>query len=543
MASSTSTVKAAPAEGRVETIHSTLVARARCDPDRAFLHDGGSRWSYSSLLERAELTARRLAGLGIGDGDRVVLWLPNGIVWAELFFACARLGAVVVMAGTRLRTADLRHLLEDSGAVALVFAPSFLGIDYDGMAEAAARDRAGRPLPGLRHLLTVGPTANPRAQRLDQLPAEAEPPAPPEVGAPAVVCYTSGTTGAPKGCVHSHRALVTNARVAVGLTGLTVRDRVLCPVPFAHVFGFHMGVLQATVSGATLINAEPYGADRLLDLAEAEAATVLYMVPAMAREAVVAQARHPRDLGSVRVTLLAGAPVSARLRRAVMDPLQGLGSAFTVVYGCTEAPTLTQLEHDAPEQARMSSVGRVTPGVELLICAPGSEEGLPPGETGEILCRGYNRMLGYLDDEEATAAKLRGEWLVTGDLGWLDDDGYLHFVGRADETFLVGGFNAYPREIESQLEEMDGIVEAAVTAVPDERLGSVPMALVTVEGSALEEQEIVEWGRDQMASYKRPRYVRIVGSLPRTGSGKLSRAKVEWLARRALPGLNWEDRE
>jgi fatty-acyl-CoA synthase len=526
--------------GCAETIYGALLARARSDPEGAFLHDGSRRWSYGSLLAEADATARRLAGLGIGAGDRIVLWLPNGISWAVLFFACARLGAIVVMAGTRLRAADLRHILEDSGAAAVVWSPSFLGIDYDAMAEAAVRDRSGEPLPGLRHLLTVAPSGVPRAAQLAQLPLAAEAPAHGDAGAPAVVCYTSGTTGLPKGCVHSHRVLVANGRVAAGLTGLTARDRVLCPVPFAHVFGFHMGVLQSTLAGATLVNAEPYGAERLLDLAETEAATVLYMVPAMAREAVAAQARQPRDLGSLRITLLAGAPVPVRLRRAVLDPEEGLGAEITVVYGCTEAPTLTQLEHDAPIARRLSSVGRATPGVELRICAPGSVEELPAGETGEILARGYNRMLGYLDDEEASAACLRGEWLVTGDLGWSDEEGYLYFVGRSDEMFVVGGFNAYPREIEAQLEELEGVVEAAVTGVPDERLGSVAMAWVTVEDGALEEEEIVEWARDRMASYKRPHHVRIVRSLPRTSTGKLSRVKLEWLARRALPGLNWE---
>jgi len=523
-----------------ETIYSALLATARSDPGRSFLHDGGRRWTYGELLADVDAMAARLAGRGIGPGDRVVLWLPNGITWSVLFFACARLGAIAFMAGTRLRAVDLRHILQDSRAATLIWSPRFLGIDYDGMVEAAVRDRSGRPLATLRNLLTAAPSAVPGSVQLEYLPEGDAPEPLRDGGSPAVVCYTSGTTGLPKGCVHSHQVLVRNARIAAGLTGLTGRYRVLCPVPFAHVFGFHMGVLQSTLSGATLVNAEPYSAERLLDLAEAEAATVLYMVPAMAREVVAAQARRPRDLGALRVSLLAGAPVSVRLRRAVMDPA-GLGSEISVVYGCTEAPTLTQLEHSAPTALRLSSVGRATPGVELRICAAGSDAELPAGETGEILARGYNRMLGYLDDEEATAARLRGEWLLTGDLGWLDEEGYLHFAGRANETFMVGGFNAYPREIESQLEELEGVVEAAVTGVPDERLGSVPMAWVTVEDPALDEQLVLEWARDRMASYKRPQHVRVVSSLPRTSSGKLSRVKLEWLARRALPGLNWED--
>lgn len=525
----------------MSTIYAALATAARTRPDHTFLRDGPRGQRYGALLEEADAIAAGLAGLGIGRGDRVVLWLPNGPTWAALFFACARLGAVAVMAGTRLRAADLRHILADSGAAALAWSPSFLGIDYDGMVEAATRGGDGRPLPGLRHLLSTEPSAVPGSVSLDNLPAAPDPPAPLDDGdAPAVVCYTSGTTGLPKGCLHSHRALVRNATVAAELTGLGGEDRILCPVPFAHVFGFHMGVLQATLAGATLVNAEPYEAERLLDLAEAERATVLYAVPAMAREAVVEQARRRRDLGSLRLALVAGAAVSARLRRAVLDPVAGLSPTISVVYGCTEAPTLTQLPPDAPPAQRLASVGCPTPGVELRICRSGGEEELPAGETGEILARGYNRMLGYFGNPEATAAKQRGEWLLTGDLGWLDPQGYLHFAGRSDEMFTVGGFNAYPREIESQLEELDGVVEAAVTGVPDPRLGSVPMAWVRIAPGALDEREILTWSRERMASYKRPRHVRIVSELPRTATGKLSRVKLEWLARRALPGLEWE---
>jgi acyl-CoA synthetase (AMP-forming)/AMP-acid ligase II len=534
------TVEPGLAPAGAQTIYAALEGSARAAPNRTFFRDGEQSTSYGALREEADAMAARLAGLGIGAGDRVVLWLPNGTTWAALFFACARLGAIAVMAGTRLRAVDVRHIVEDSRASALVWAPRFLDIDYDAMVGTILRDRAEHELASLRHLLTAAPSTVPGSTQLERLPA-GEPPQPlDDADAAAVVCYTSGTTGVPKGCVHSHRALVRNAEIATRLTGLTRRDRVLCPVPFAHIFGFHMGVLQCTLAGATLVNAEPYSAERLLDLAESEATTVLYAVPAMAHEVVALQARSPRDLGALRVTLVAGAPVSAKLRRAVMDAEKGLGSGLSVVYGCTEAPTLTQLLPAAPLNQRLSSVGHPTPGVELRICREGSEESLPRGETGEVLARGYNCMLGYLDDPAASAAKRRGEWLVTGDLGWLDGWGFLHFVGRAGEMFTVGGFNAYPREIEAQLEELDGLVEAAVAGVPDARLGSAPMAWVTVDDPALGEQEILAWAHDHLASYKCPRHLRVVGSLPRTPSGKLSRIKLERLARRALPGLAWE---
>jgi acyl-CoA synthetase (AMP-forming)/AMP-acid ligase II len=255
------------------------------------------------------------------------------------------------------------------------------------------------------------------------------------------------------------------------------------------------------------------------------------------------QARRPRDLSSVRLALVAGAPVSAELRRRVADPREGFGSGVSIVYGCTEAPTISQLVPGDPPAKHTDSVGRPTPGIEIRICRPGGDADVPVGDVGEILVRGYNTMIGYHRDAEATAAKHRDGWLATGDLGWTDADGFLYFVGRSSEMFLVGGFNAYPREIEAQLEELDGIAEAAVVGVPDERLGRVPMAWLIPASPALEEQAVVDWARRNMASYKRPRHVRIVESLPRTANGKLSRVGLERLARRALPQLDWEGAE
>jgi HIP---CoA ligase len=528
--------------GDGRTVYAALADRAALDPDAEYLRDDGASLSYGEMLASADCDAARLCALGVGAGDAVVLWLPNGARWASLFFACARIGALAVTAGTRLRAIDLRHILADSGARVLVFAPHALEIDFGRMVGKLLHDRANGALPDLAHVVSVG-GAEAGATALDSV----EPAAPQTPLAscdePMVVCYTSGTTGRPKGCVHTHRTLVRNGTVAVGSIGLTGDDRVLCPVPFAHVFGFHMGLLECALGGAALVNAEPYEANRLLDLAEHERATVLYMVPAMAHEVVCEQRRRPRDLSAVRLIVLAGSPVPPELRRRVTDPVHGLGGGLSIVYGCTEAPTLAQLTPGDPAPPREDSVGRPTDGVVLRVCRPATEADLPAGEVGEILVRGYNTMLGYLGDAVATAQKYRGGWLVTGDLGWMDDAGFLYIAGRSSEMFLVGGFNAYPREIEGQLEELEGVIEAAVVGVPDQRLGRVPMAWVTSSSPALAEQDVVDWGRRNLASYKRPRYVRVVASLPRTANGKLSRVKLEHLAQRALPHLDWESQD
>lgn len=521
-------------------IYDTLAAAADEDPDKVFLSGGDTAVTYAELQARADLAAARLAALGIGAGSRVVLWLPNGADFAELFFACARVGAVAVMAGTRLRAIDIRHILDDSGAAALVFAPSFMSTDYDTMVEKAVRGRGDTVAPVL--LLSTQPSVAPGARALADLPVPTVPPIFRDSDAPAVVAYTSGTMGRPKGCMHSHAALVRNGAVAASLVGLSSDDRIVCPVPFAHVFGFHMGVLQTVLARATLVNAEPYDPRRLLDLTEASGGTVLYAVPTMARETLVAQRDQPRDLRTLRLALIAGAPVSSGLRRAIRSR-DGLACEVSVVYGATESPTLTQLIPGDTSAQALDSVGRPTDGVELCIFAEGTSEVQPTGQVGDIAVRGYNCMLGYLGDPKATAAKHVDGWLVTGDIGWLDSEGYLHLVGRAGEMFLVGGFNAYPREIEAQLEMLEGVVEAVVIGVPDERLGWVPMAWVTVSQPSLGEHEVLAWAAAELASYKRPRYAKVVESLPRTSTGKLSRVKVQQLARRALPQLAWEARD
>lgn len=523
------------------TIPAVLAGSVMGDPAGTYLVDGADEYTFADVAERADRARSALRGLGISSGDRIVLWLPNGLPWVVSFFAALQLGATVVPVGTRLRAADLRHVLSDSRARALVFAPSFLGIDFDRMVAELQRMKVAGELEYPEHLLAVGDGAISAAHVLEELEPRAEPSdaSPPGPDAPAMVCYSSGTTGRPKGCVHTHRALVRNATIAAGLTGLEKGERIVCPVPFAHVFGFHMGVLQAAVSGSTLINAEPFNPERYLDLCESHGATVAYAVPTMAREVVVAQARTPRRL-SVRLALVAGAPVSAGLRRGITGK-DGLAAGVSVAYGCTEAPTISQLLPHAASPQRERSVGRPTPGVEVRIAKPGTVEELAIDETGEILVRGYNTMSGYLDDAEATARKFRQGWLVTGDLGSLDENGYLQFTSRADDTILVGGFNAYPREIEALLEELEGVEEAAVVGVPDDRLGQVPMAWVVVDPALLDERKIVDWSRDQMASYKRPRYVEVVDRLPRVVSGKVARLHLMDQARRLLPTLPWEE--
>jgi fatty-acyl-CoA synthase len=523
-----------------DTIHEILRRAVDRDARGVFYVDGGAgeRLTLGDLDERATRAARRLAALGLGPGDRLVVWLPNGSRWIEFLFACARLGVVLVTAGPRLRMADMPFLIEHSRAAAIVYTPRFLETDYEAMVLELFRLRDRGRLPGLRHAIRCGdgePPGGPVAyETLEQAGGL---PAAPGPDAPAVICYTGGTTGQPKGCVHDHGTIARNCMIASGLTGFAPGETLVSAMPFAHVFGFHMGILQPLAGGATLVEAEPFSAGRTLDLIEAHRATVLYGVPAMGQAVVAAQKARPRDLSSLRVTLLAGAPVPAKLRAQTMEVL---GCGLTVVYGATESPTLTQLLPDAPRTPLLESVGRATPGVEVAVFEPGTDTELGTGEVGEIRARGYNHMVGYLDDPEATRAKYRGDWIVPGDYGRLDGDGYLYVTGRSEDMFLCGGFNVYPREVENQLETLAGVQEVVVFGVPDARLGEVALAFVTVEDPDVTEEAILAWAKENMASYKRPRHVRVLAELPRTHVGKTARGVLRAEARRLLPDLAWE---
>ena len=391
------------------TIAEALAERLERDAEGIFYVDGEDHVSVEALADAVDAAARGLVGLGIVPGDRVVVWLPNGRLWIALFLACARIGAVVVTAGPRLRMADLLHMLEQSEARALFYAPAFLGVDYDEMAAELVALRADGELASLEQLVRCGdgaaaPAGPAGVREWHETSLASTLPPPPAPDAHAVICYTGGTSGQASGCVHDHATLVRNATIAAELTGFGPGERLVSAMPFAHVFGFHMSILQPLIAGATLIEAEPFDAARVLDLIASEEGTVVYGVPAMGSELIAAQLDEPRELASLRVALLAGAPVSPRLRRQTAEVL---GCGVTVVYGATESPTLTQLAPETSEPAWLESVGRATPGVELVILEPGTTRRLDPGEVGEIAARGYNHMVGYLGDQEATAAKYR----------------------------------------------------------------------------------------------------------------------------------------
>jgi fatty-acyl-CoA synthase len=333
--------------------------------------------------------------------------------------------------------------------------------------------------------------------------------------------FTSGTTGLPKGATLSHFNIVNNARHSAKAMRLGERDRLCIPVPLYHCFGMVLGVLACAATGATMVFPGPsFDAEETLRAIQEQRCTALHGVPAM----FIAELRHPNfkqyDLSSLRTGIMAGAPCPVETMRQVIADMHL--NEITIAYGMTEtSPVSFQSDVDEPLERRVSTVGRILPHLEVKIV---DEQGriVPLGKSGELCTRGYSVMRGYWEDPEATRAAIDpAGWMHSGDLATLDSDGYCNIVGRVKDMLIRGGENVFPREVEEFLYRHPKVMEAQVFGVPDPRLGEEVCAWIVLKpGSRAGEEEIKDFCRGQIAHYKVPRYVRFVGELPKTVTGK-----------------------
>ncbi len=335
---------------------------------------------------------------------------------------------------------------------------------------------------------------------------------------PSDILFTSGTTGVPKGVVMTHGRTLIVATDWVAMTGLRAGDAYLQVNPYFHMFGLKAGILASIAAGATMLPEPVFDVARVLARVERERVTVLPGAPTVYQAILDHPERGTRDLSTLRVAVTGAADIPVELIRRVYEELPF--STVVTGYGLTEGGTACATEPGDDPEAVATTVGRPRPGFELRIVGAG-ERDVAAGEAGEVLLRGGSVMAGYLDDPGETAKVLSPDgWLHTGDLGVVDAAGRLRIVGRVKDMFIVGGFNAYPAEIENALLRHPDVVEAAVIGVPDERLGEVGMAFVVVSGDGSGE-EIIAWSRTEMANYKVPRAVEIVDELPRNATGKV----------------------
>jgi acyl-CoA synthetase (AMP-forming)/AMP-acid ligase II len=489
---------------------------------RVAIRDGQTTLTYPQLAQAAREFAAALVSAGVAPGERVAIWCFNSAEWVVAALGIFTAGAVLVPVNTRFKGAEAAELLSRSGARVLVTATDFLGNDYVAMLEGT-----GVALPALETIVVARGPATPRSEGWESFLGRATPESLAEVdrrrsalgpGDPSDILFTSGTTGVPKGVVMTHGRTLTVATDWVAMTGLTADDTYLMVNPYFHMFGLKAGILASVSSGATMLPEPVFDVDRVLSRVATEHVTVLPGPPTLYQSILDHPDRDHHDLTSLRVAVTGAADIPVELIRRIHDELPF--SKIVTGYGLTEGGTACATGDGDDAEAIATTVGRPRPGFEVRIVEDGGRD-VETGQAGEVLIRGGSVMAGYLDDPDETAKSLSSDgWLRTGDLGVLDDAGRLRIVGRIKDMFIVGGFNAYPAEIENMLLRHPGVQQAAVIGIPDERLGEVGMAfVVAAEGTTGE--EIIKWSRETMANYKVPRVVEVVDELPLNATGKV----------------------
>jgi acyl-CoA synthetase (AMP-forming)/AMP-acid ligase II len=509
---------------RPASIPALVAATVERAGDQLAVSDGATRLTYRELQEAGRSFGAALVSSGIEPGDRVAMWAPNSADWIVALVGLFEAGATLVPVNTRFKGNEAAVILSRSGAKALITVTDFLGADHVALLEGAGID-----LPELRTVVTLaGPASGGAASLADFLGrASAADRAEVERRAAAVtrddvsdILFTSGTTGTPKGVVMTHGRTLQVAADWVAMTGLQAGDRYLMVNPYFHMFGLKAGILASITAGATMYPEPVFDADRALQRVADEGITVFPGAPTLYQSILDHPDRDRYDLSSLRVAVTGAADIPVELIRRIREELPF--SMIVTGYGLTEGGTVSATSADDDPETVATTVGRARPGYEIRVVDTELQD-VPGGEPGEVIVRSSTVMAGYLDDPGATAEALTPDgWLHTGDLGVLDERGNLRIAGRSKDMFIVGGFNAYPAEIENALLRHPDVQQAAVIGIPDDRLGEVGMAfVVTRSGDPDAGPGILAWARDEMANYKVPRAIELVTELPINATGKV----------------------
>ena len=507
-----------------ETIGDVVRRAADRFGDQQAFVDGDVRLSFTELSTEVDRAARAFIASGVEPGDRVSIWAPNCVEWALAELGLHTAGAVLVPLNTRFKGREAGYVLGKSRARMLFTVTDFLDTDYvqllDGVegldsVETTVVLRGSSPddtTPWTEFLARADQVDDDELEKRRTAVAGDD---------TSDILFTSGTTGAPKGAMLRHAAGIRAYDAWSSVVGLREGDRYLIINPFFHAFGLKAGILASLLKGATILPHPVFDVPSVMERVPVDRITMLPGPPAIYQTIL----NHPDldrfDMSSLRLAVTGAAPIQTEMIERMYDTL-GFETVVTG-YGLTESHGIaTMCRHDDDPHTIAHTSGRAIPDVEVQVVDEDGNE-VPRGQPGEVVVRGYNVMSGYFEDPEQTADTIDADgWLHTGDIAVMDERGYIDITDRAKDMFIVGGFNAYPAEIEAALGRHPDIGQVAVVGVPDDRLGEVAMAFVIPRpGSSPDEAEVIAWARDEMANFKVPRYVEFVDALPMNASNKI----------------------
>lgn len=526
-----------------KTLSQVLRETAAKQPDHEFLvyADRDLRFTYAEFDKRVDELALGLLGMGLKKGDHVGFWATNVPDWNTALFACARAGMVFVTVNTGYKLHELEYLLKQSDLACLCIIDGWRDSDYVSMVyelvpELKTAQRGylkSEKFPSLKSVVYIGPQKHRGMYSLNEvlllgrytdIKQLHEIEATLDRNDTVNMQYTSGTTGFPKGVMLTHRNILNNGLGIGDNMRFTEKDIVCLPVPLFHCFGLVLGMMAILTHGSTAAIVEWFEPLLVLATIQKERCTAVYGVPTM----FIAELNHPMfkmfDLSSLRTGIMAGSPCPIEAMRQVIDLMHM--SEVTICYGLTESsPVMTQTRYDDSLEAKVETVGRALPGVEVTIRDPDTGEECPIGTHGEFCCRGYNTMKGYykLPDDTAKCIDEQG-WLHSGDLGVKDEQGFFRVTGRIKDMIIRGGENVYPKEIEDFLYTMPGIKDVQVVGIASKKYGEEVGAFIILhEGVTMTEEDVRDFCRGQISRFKIPKYVFFVDAFPLTSSGKIQK--------------------